>query len=65
MILKKITPENIKRLNWFDKVYELDNQLDHLNESPKIKQILRLFEVQCTLDLTQGKYFFSNAVKYY
>ena len=65
MILKKITPENIKRLNWFDMVYELDNQLDHFNESPKIKQIIPLFEVQCTLDLTQENYFFSNAVKYY
>ncbi len=65
MILKKITPENIKRLYWFDKVYELDNQLAHLNESPKIKQILPFFEVQYILDLTQGNYFYSNAVKYY
>jgi hypothetical protein len=64
MILKKITPENIKRLNWFDNVYELDKQMAHLNESPKISKILPFFEVENKLDITQGNYYFSNAVKY-
>jgi hypothetical protein len=65
MILKKITPEIIKSLNWFDTVYVLENPINNPNETPKISQILSYSEGDRKFDLLNGNFYYSNRVRYH
>ncbi len=65
MVLKKITPENIKRLNWFDTVYILVNPINNPNENPKVSQILPFFKGESKFDLLDGNFYCSNKIWYY
>ena len=65
MVLKKITPENIKRLNWFDTVYILVNPINNPNENPKFSQMLPFFEGDSKFNLLDGNFYCSNKVWYY
>lgn len=64
MILKKITPENKKSINWFDTIYISEKTIKNTNETPKHLQILPFFEVENNTDLFCGNYYFSNALNY-
>lgn len=65
MILKKITPENIDSLNWFDTVYILENPINNPNENPKVSQILLFSEGESKFDLYFGNFYYSNKVWYH
>jgi hypothetical protein len=54
MILKKITPENIKSLNWFDTIYVLDKPINNRNKNPKISQIMSFSEGESKYNLLDG-----------
>jgi hypothetical protein len=64
MILKKITPENIDSLNWFDTIYISKKTIKNTNETLKKLQIQPFFEVKNNLDLLFGNYYFCNALNY-
>jgi hypothetical protein len=64
MILKRITPKNIDRLDWFDTVYILENPIKNPNETPKISQILSFSDVENESYLLDGNYYCSNMVWY-
>lgn len=65
MILKKIIPEIIKSLDWFDTVYILENPINNPNENPKISQILSFSEGVSKFDLLDGNFYCSNKVWYH
>ena len=65
MILKKITPENIDSLDWFDKVYILEKTINNPNENPKISRILSFFEGKSKFNLLDGNFYCSNMIRFY
>lgn len=65
MILKKITPKNIKSINWFDTIYISEKTIRNTNETLKHLQMLPFFEVENNLDLLCGNYYFSNAIRFF
>ncbi len=65
MILKKITPENIDSLNWFDTVYILENPLNNPKENPKVSQVLSFFEGESIFNLLDGNFYCSNMIRFY
>ncbi len=64
MILKKLTPEIIKSLNWFDTVYILENPIINPNENPKISQIHSFSDFDNEYYLLNGNCYCSNMVWY-
>ncbi len=64
MILKKITPENIDSLDWFDKVYILENPINNPNENPKVSQILSFFEGDSNFNLLDDNFYCSNMIRF-
>jgi hypothetical protein len=63
MILRKITQENIKRLNWFDTVYILENPINNSNENPKICQVLSFSEGKSKYNLIEGNFYCLNSIR--
>ena len=62
MILRKITQENIKRLNWFDTVYILENPINNPNENPKISQIISFSKGKRKFNLLDGNFYCLNSI---
>jgi hypothetical protein len=62
MILKKITPENIKSLNWFDTIYVLDKPINNRNENPKISQIMSFSEGDSKYNLFDCNLYYLNSI---
>ena len=65
MNLKRITPENIKSLNWFDTIYIIDKPINNPKEKPIISQIMSFSEGESKFDLLNRNFYFSNKVRYY
>ena len=65
MNLKRITPENIKRLHWFDTVYIAEKPIFNPNENPKVSQILSFFEGDSKFNLLDDNFYCSNMIRFY